>query len=123
MQAVNNSTEKNRLKKKHNLLKEDTIKKIDLRESMKLSMHASQRAKEEYSEQNKLIKRKIRNDLRDHNKKKVKDIIEQSKSVKKVIKELTEGKHWMLSVNDRSGKKITSRTEISRHATEYYNNL
>lgn len=53
----------------------------------------------------------------------MKTIIDKSKSVKKIRKELTDGKHWIMGVKNRNGKRIASRAEISKHATDYYRDL
>jgi hypothetical protein len=86
VQAVNNTAENDRNKKKRIILSESTKKLIEQRELIKPFIHDSPRNRIEYSELNKLTKREIRKDLRDKISKKVKTIIEKSKSVKKIRK-------------------------------------
>lgn len=104
-------------------LSENTIRLINERERLKGTSPKSNRQKEEYSEINKLTKREIRKDLRRYEKETTKTILEESKSTKKIRKELNKGKQWMLEAKDKAGKTKRERKDIVKEATHFYKEL
>lgn len=104
-------------------LKEATTKLIERRATLKEQMENNPQLTEAYTELNKRTKREIRKDTRDYNHRQIQEIMENSKSIKRVKKTLSEGKHWMLGVKDDTGQKKTQRDEILEQATTFYRKL
>ena len=77
----------------------------------------------EFAELNKRTKREIRNDIREYNLRLTRNIIANTKSVKKARKELNDGKYWMLGTKGDNNEKISTRTEIIEAATKFYETL
>ena len=121
--AAKNSRTKDENTRRSSKLKESTLKLIDQREIAKLTMNDSDGAKREYDELNKRTKRTIREDIRSHKIDIIRQIMIESKSTRKMKKELSNGKHWMLGVKDDKGKRIASRAQISAQATKFYKDL
>ena len=92
---------------------------IEEREQLKACCNESMRKRIEFAEMNKLTKRQIRDDLREHKMNLIKNIMEDSKSIRKIKKEVSNGKNWMLGVKDSRGNRIAARQNIIDHATEF----
>jgi hypothetical protein len=72
----------------------------------------------EYSELNKRTKREIRKDLRKYVNQ-TQNILENSRSIKKIRKELGIGKRWILGAKDEKRKATQSKYRIVRAATNF----
>lgn len=96
---------------------------IEQREKLKAVKDTSQQLRMEYEELDRNTKREIRRDLRVYNYSQIKEIMENSKSIKKIRKQTRKGTHWMLGVKDEAGRKLTSREEFSKEATKFYSQL
>ena len=92
MQAAEQSVEKKGNVTNRGKLREYTIRMIEEREQLKARCNESTRKRIEFAEMNKLIKRQIRDDLREHKTNLAKKIMEDSKSVRKIKKEVSSGK-------------------------------
>ena len=108
---------------RRNKLKESTRHLMEEREKQKSEAAINPQKRKDCEEMNKRTQREIRRDIKEYNTEKVKKVMERSKSVKKFRKEITYGKHWMLGVKDANGKRLSSRGEIVRQATEFYKKL
>ncbi|KAJ4449558.1 hypothetical protein ANN_00960 [Periplaneta americana] len=89
--AAKSSYKPNNDTNKNSKLKESTRKFIEERERVKLEANTNQQKKIEYEELDKKVKREIRRNLREYN----------------------------TNMGER-GRRLTSREEIVRHATEFY---
>jgi site-specific recombinase XerD len=77
----------------------------------------------EYSELSKRTKREIRKDLQKYKVNLTQNILENSRSIKRIRKELGIGKYWMLGAKDEKGRATQSRYRIVRAATNFYRQL
>lgn len=103
-------------------LSEDTLQLINQRELLRSSRQTPEHANE-YKELNKKVKRSIRRDRRNHLTHLTHKIMENSKSLKLLKEKTSIGKHWMLSLKNTDDKKISSRKNINKTATQYYRSL
>ena len=120
--AKDASSNKQDIRNKHKL-SEGTIKLLEQREKTKQSMHKTGKMTAEYSELDRRTKREIRKDLRKYSLNQTRSILENSKSIKRVKKELEKGKLWMLGAKDSNGETIRSRAEIIEAATNFYKQI
>lgn len=72
---------------------------------------------------NNLIRKKIKEDLRNYRENLVKNILESTKSVKKIRAELSYGKHWLPSLTNTQGESITIRKDLILEATDFFRKL
>ena len=106
-----------------NKLTEDTRNLIERRERLRAQSEINPQLKEAFTELNKHTKREIRRDIRSFKHKQIQETIENYKSVKRARKQLSEGKHWILGVQDNEGRRQTARDEILAQATTFYSKL
>ena len=120
LQAVKTASLKEAGIRNKQKLSVNTIQLIEQREIVK---QISSEDSKEYSEINKMTKRAIRKDVREYNVNLTRNILENSKSIKRIKKELGNGKYWMLGAKDEKGNTTKSRYEIVRAATNFYKQL
>ena len=111
-----------KIKNRHKL-SSDTVRLIEQREMIKKAVHESIEDGAEYTEINRRTKRAIRKDIREYNLNKTREILENSRSTKKVAKEREKGKMWMLGTKDKQNQSTRSRVEIVNAATSFYKQL
>ena len=78
---------------------------------------------EEYKKLDKATKRALRTDVRDQRTLITKQILENTKSIKKARNNINQGKQWTLGAKKQSGERTTSRSDIIMEATSYYKSL
>ena len=71
----------------------------------------------------KTIKKKAREDIRKHNLDEIREIIEVTKSLKKVRRTHSIGKIRMISLLDKQGKEIQEQDKIMERIEEFYSEL
>ncbi len=74
-------------------------------------------------EMQKMIKKRIREDVRKFNDEKIRQIIEESRSTKKVKKELSEGRNMIVKLKKEDGEIEYNREGIVELATKFYEKL
>ena len=104
-------------------LSDNTLLLIEQRETLKTRRFKSEEKRIEYAEFNKFVKREIRNDLRKYKTDLVMKVMESSKSVKSIRRQLAPGRHWILGVERKDGTKCASRKDIVDNATIFYKEL
>ena len=109
--------------KRRGKLSKETLKLLEERESLRKNASQSEEKKREYQLINKITKREIRKDLRKYRSIVTQEIIDSTKSVKKLKKELNDGKYWMLGTKNAKGKMIYKRDKILEEATAFYSDL
>ncbi len=77
----------------------------------------------EIVELQKLIKKKIRQDIWEYDNDKINAILEEDWSTRKVKKELSEGRNLITNVRNKDGVVVYGRDEIMKTITEFYENL
>ena len=77
----------------------------------------------EYVEICKTIKKKARGDIRKHNLEEIREIIEASKSLKKVRRTHSLGKNRMITLLDKQGKEIQEQDKIMERIDKFYSEL
>ncbi len=77
----------------------------------------------EIVELQKLIKKKIKQDIWEYDNKKINAILEEDWSTKKVKKEPSEGRNLITKVRNKDGEVVYGRDEIMETITELYENL
>ena len=77
----------------------------------------------EYTELCKTIRKKMREELRSHNTKIVRNAIEQGKGLKVAYMKIKEGRKIMASIKDKNGLLLTEKDKITERCAEFYQNL
>ena len=77
----------------------------------------------EYVEICKTMKKKARRDIRKHNLEEIREIIEASKSLKKVRRTHSLGKNRMITLLDKQGKEVQKQDKIMERIEEFYSEL
>ena len=77
----------------------------------------------EYVEICKTIKKKPREDIRKHNLDAIRETIEASKSLNKVIRTHSLGKTRMITLLDKQGKEIQEQDKIMERIEQFYSEL
>ena len=113
----------NKDEKRRSKLSEETREWLEKREEAEEIRDTNNAFRLQYAEINKMTKRMIRRDLRKHKEETVKQIMANSKSLKKIRQELSSGKPWIQSLTTPLGQIKTSRTDIIQTATDFYANL
>ncbi len=72
---------------------------------------------------NKLIRRKTRDNRNEKTNKIIQEILDKTKSTKKINRQLSIGTRLTTYLTDNKNQKIYDRSSINKHATEYYANL
>lgn len=121
--ASNEATSNENTKKSKHKLQETTIALINERERLRQRGLNSAEEQAEYREIDKLTKRAIRSDVREHRTNMTRQILESTKSTRKVRRNITSGKQWMLGAKKTSGERMTARPDIIAEATNYYKQL
>ncbi|MBP1527199.1 MAG: hypothetical protein H9Q66_04685 [Spiroplasma ixodetis] len=93
---------------------------IEKREGLRKINRKSRKERIELSELQKLTRREIKKDLRDYEETKIKEIIEERGSTKKIWKELSTGRNIMMELKDRNGGMRSNRRELLQIATEFH---
>ena len=70
-----------------------------------------------------LIKKRERKDIKTYEEKQICEIIEESRSTKKVWKEINQGQKLLVSLKNKEGKVETNRIKMITAATEFYEQL
>ncbi len=83
----------------------------------------SNRDKIEIRELQKLVRRKVREDIRRYDERKIVNIIEDSWSTRKVKKELNQGRTMINKMKDKNGKLVKDREGILQMVTEFHEDL
>lgn len=83
----------------------------------------SPRCRLEYVETCKTIKKKVREDIRQHNLKTVRQAIETSKSIKKVRRSQALGKDRLITLLDKQGNEIQEQDKVMKRIEEFYTEL
>jgi len=71
----------------------------------------------------KLIRKKVRDFKREKEEKIIEEILEKTRSTKRIRKELAKGKGYITYLTDEVGNKIYERNEINILATNFYREL
>ena len=104
-------------------LSQQTIDLIKQRERLQHNTYDSEKNKMEYSELDRLTKRTIRKENRAYQSTIAKEILHETKSVKKVRIYLSQRKQWKLGTRNPSGGRTSSREGSISDATSFYKNL
>ena len=115
-------------KKKDEIKTEDKLSNktkglILRREELRRKPRKKHREKIELVELYKLTKKEIRNDIKAYNHQKIKDIIEDNGSTKKMRRDLKEERRFMANLKDNKGKMRVNRDEIVEVVTKFYEDL
>jgi hypothetical protein len=108
-------------KSRHNKISDSTRKLMDKRRLMKMDSTGIEGV--EYTETCKTIRKKLREDIRNHNSKMIEATIEGNKSLKKTQKKLAHGKQKITSLLDKNGQEITEQDQILKRIEEFYEQL
>lgn len=107
----------------HGKLSDHTKALIATREELKRIKNKNIGQRIEYAEIRKLVRKEIRNDIKESNNKKAEEIINTSGSTKKLLKEITiERNNWITYVTHNDTKHY-NRAEIVNKASEFYKNI
>ena len=101
----------------------NTLRLIEQREIMKQKWQKLIVGPEEYYRIDKETKREIRKDLREYNLNQIKNVLTNTKSIKRAKQKIENGKYWMLGAQDITGKTKRTRSGIIEAATTFYKNL
>jgi len=77
----------------------------------------------EYTETSKIITKELREDIRNFNSKMIKITIEQTRSVKKVKKNLAQGRQKITGILDSNRQEVTDQDELLKRIEEFYERL
>ena len=77
----------------------------------------------EYTKTCKTIKKKLGEDIRNHNTQKIKETIENNKSLKKTKKKLSNGKQRIITLLDKNGQEIRDQDMMLKRIEEFYGDL
>jgi endonuclease/exonuclease/phosphatase family metal-dependent hydrolase len=77
----------------------------------------------EYTELCKTIRKKMREELRSHNTKIIRNAIDQGKGLKVAYMKIKEGRKIMASIKDKNGLLLTEKDKITERCAEFYQNL
>jgi hypothetical protein len=109
--------------KTNDKLSQNTKKLIEKREKLKQKSKKSYREKVELVELRKLVKRKIREDIRNYNNEITRDIIESCWSTRKMRNELREEIGLVTNLKDEGNRNRYDREKIINIATQFYKKL
>ena len=127
--VIENATKaaQNKEKAKREEEKDDSLKKIKemikIRERLKRKNLKTRKDKIELNMINKAVRSQIREKREKRNNEIKKNILEHSKSTKKIRKELSIGKSWITYMKNKNDEKIYNRKEINELIARYYRKL
>ena len=93
------------------------------RNYLKNKSHLSKTQKIELNLLSKIIRKKIHQFKWEENQKIIQEILDDTKSTKKINKKLALGKCWMSYMLDSNNGKLYEREQINKHASSYYAEL
>ena len=104
-----------------NNISDSTRKQTEKRRQMKMDGAGIQNV--EYTETSKIITKELREDIRNFNSKMIKITIEQTRSVKKVKKNLAQGRQKITGILDSNRQEVTDQDELLKRIEEFYERL
>lgn len=104
-------------------LSENTKELFIIRKRIKEKSDTSESKRKDLTALNNQIRKSVKEDLENHNIKTIENILAETKSTKKIQKELSKGKQWMVALENNRKEIISNRENMSRVATKYFKKL
>ncbi len=104
-------------------LSKETLDLIRRKNNLWRKKNKKLKEKIELTEIQKVVKRRVRQDLRKAEESKIQEILEENWSIKKVKKELSAGKNIIMKMKDQEGRISYNQEEIIEIVTKFYENL